>query len=101
MVTKTLEKTTKTARKPRGAAKKPVADKTAGEAVVVAKTEHAPKAEHKVPAGKGRYIFATGRRKTAVANVRMFEGKGSTVLNKLPIEKYFTYSFFMEEIGKP
>jgi small subunit ribosomal protein S9 len=50
---------------------------------------------------KGRYIFATGRRKTAVSNVRLFEGKGESVVNKIPVEKYFSYSFFMEEIGRP
>lgn len=50
---------------------------------------------------KGRYVFATGRRKTAVSNVRLFEGKGETLVNKLPLDKYFSYSFFQEEIQKP
>jgi hypothetical protein len=40
-----------------------------------------------VPIEKGRYVFATGRRKTAVSNVRLFEGKGETLVNKLPLEK--------------
>ena len=57
--------------------------------------------QEKHAVGKGRYIFATGRRKTAVSNVRLFEGKGETVVNKIPVEKYFSYSFFMEEINRP
>ncbi len=52
-------------------------------------------------AAEGRYIFATGRRKTAVSNVRLFEGKGESIVNKIPVEKYFSYSFFMEEINRP
>ncbi len=59
--------------------------------------EHTPK--HHV--SKERYVFATGRRKTAVANVRMFEGKGDMVVNKKPIKQYFGYSLHMEEITKP
>jgi small subunit ribosomal protein S9 len=61
----------------------------------------APAVHEKHTADKGRYIFATGRRKTAVSNVRLFEGKGESVVNKIPVEKYFSYSFFMEEIGRP
>jgi small subunit ribosomal protein S9 len=93
----------KAPKKPRATAvKKPVAHH-AEKHEVSEKQEAA--VEHVVsttPAiAKGRYIFATGRRKTAIANIRLFEGKGDTVLNKLPLEKYFTYSFFMEEISKP
>jgi small subunit ribosomal protein S9 len=35
------------------------------------------------------YIFAVGRRKTAVARVRLFRGKGETLVNGMPIENYF------------
>lgn len=55
----------------------------------------------KPPAAKARYIFATGRRKTAVANVRLFEGKGENSVNKKPLEKYFNYRFYLEEVGRP
>src|SRR3989338_7690743 len=48
-----------------------------------------------------RYIFATGRRKTAVANVRLFSGKGDSVVNKKPFGEYFQYSYYQQEIGKP
>lgn len=38
---------------------------------------------------KGRYVFATGRRKTAVANVRLFAGKEPIVVNKKKFDVYF------------
>ena len=34
-------------------------------------------------------IWATGRRKKAIARVRIAAGKGSIVVNKQPIEEYF------------
>jgi len=36
-----------------------------------------------------KYIFAVGRRKTAVARVRLFSGKGQMTVNDVPIEQYF------------
>ena len=39
---------------------------------------------------RGKYFEAVGRRKTAVARVRLFSGKGSITVNDAPIEKYFT-----------
>ncbi len=38
---------------------------------------------------KKGYIYAVGRRKTASARVRLYRGKGESVVNNLPIEKYF------------
>lgn len=35
------------------------------------------------------YTFAVGRRKTAVARVRLFEGKGQNLINEKPFEEYF------------
>lgn len=46
-------------------------------------------ADHKKLAA-GRYIFATGRRKTAIANVRMFAGSGENIVNKKALEVYFS-----------
>lgn len=34
-------------------------------------------------------IRATGRRKTASAQVRLIPGKGKVIVNKLPVEEYF------------
>jgi small subunit ribosomal protein S9 len=35
------------------------------------------------------YVFAVGRRKTAVARVRLFAGKGQMIVNGIPAEQYF------------
>lgn len=36
-----------------------------------------------------RYYYGTGRRKTAVARVRLYPGTGSVVINDKPLEEYF------------
>ena len=38
---------------------------------------------------KKNYIFAVGRRKTAVARVKLFRGKGETIVNGKKISEYF------------
>ena len=38
---------------------------------------------------KKNYIFAVGRRKTAVARVKLFHGKGETIVNGKKISEYF------------
>lgn len=70
-------------------AKKPaVQDEVAVDATAtLAKT--AKTADHKKLAA-GRYIFATGRRKTAIANVRLFAGSGKNIVNKKDFEAYFS-----------
>lgn len=99
------EKVAKAPRKPRAASVKkepvkhhaPIAHVAAAEPVLVAEEKLAVTG-HPL---KGRYIFATGRRKTAVANVRLFEGKGECVVNKKKFELFFPYSFYQEEIFQP
>ncbi len=44
----------------------------------------------------GRYAFATGRRKTAIANVRLFSGSGESTVNKKPLDSYFGYRFYRQ-----
>lgn len=44
-----------------------------------------PKTTLKKPA----FIYARGRRRTAVARVRLFTKAGDTMVNNLPISKYF------------
>lgn len=39
---------------------------------------------------KVTYYLGTGRRKTAVARVRVSEGKGTITINERPLEDYFT-----------
>ena len=38
---------------------------------------------------KGRYVFATGRRKTAIANVRLFAGSEDNIINKKKLDVFF------------
>jgi len=42
-----------------------------------------------------KYTYALGRRKAAVATVKLFVGKSSSIVNKLDVQKYFptTYIF--------
>jgi small subunit ribosomal protein S9 len=42
------------------------------------------------PKGKKTYHWGTGRRKTAVARVRLIEGKGKIIVNDRPLSDYFT-----------
>lgn len=36
-----------------------------------------------------KYTFAVGRRKEAIARIRLFSGRGQTMVNNKPIEEYF------------
>ncbi len=47
------------------------------------------------------YIFAIGRRKEAVARVRLFAGKGETLVNGKPIAKYFSTEIQKSYYEKP
>ncbi len=102
MPTKPTTKTTKTpaVRKPRATVHKKTAVVAPKEIIAAEVQEVKPVLERK-SIGKGKYIFATGRRKTAIANVRLFEGKGDSVVNKKPLNGYFGYTFFQEEIKQP
>jgi small subunit ribosomal protein S9 len=44
----------------------------------------------KTPKGPKTYYLGTGRRKTAVARVRIAEGKGQVLINDRPLDNYFT-----------
>jgi small subunit ribosomal protein S9 len=64
------------------------------EVVSDAPTEAAAPAEPARAAGvksvpKGKYIWGTGRRKTAVARVRIRPGDGKFEVNKRDVDKYF------------
>lgn len=46
-------------------------------------------AEKKAAKGAQTYYIGTGRRKTAVARVRITEGKGNVLINDRPVDEYF------------
>ena len=113
-MTTTKSTTPKAPKKPKAAAvKKPAVHKAKAEHVVHHKKPATTEAEmpavaqaaavttEKPTIAKGRYIFATGRRKTAVANVRLFSGHGDSVVNKKPLKTYFQYGFYQETIEQP
>jgi small subunit ribosomal protein S9 len=93
--------TTPTTKKPaakKSAVKKPRAPKAevaekavpvmeVEEVIVEKPLEKTPEADLNIPAG--RYAFATGRRKTSVANVRLFAGKGKNTINNKDMAAYF------------
>ncbi len=47
------------------------------------------------------YFYATGRRKCAVARVRLFSGEGAIVVNGQPFEQLFPEERLQKEILKP
>lgn len=50
---------------------------------------------------KGRYVFATGRRKTAIANVRLFAGSEDIMVNKKKFDVYFNQSELRDSAVRP
>ena len=47
------------------------------------------------------YFYGTGRRKTAVARVRLLPGKGAIVVNGTPYEELFTRTEYRRAITRP
>lgn len=37
-----------------------------------------------------KYTYAIGRRKSAIATIKLFSGKGNSLVNKLAVDKYFS-----------
>jgi small subunit ribosomal protein S9 len=102
MTTKTPS-TTKVIKKPRATSKAHLEKKVEmvkEDVVHIAKPKTEAVIHHK-PIEKGKYVFATGRRKTAVANIRLFSGEGENVVNKKPLKTYFAFPFYQETISKP
>jgi len=50
---------------------------------------------------KIKYVYAVGRRKSASARVRLFKGKDQSVVNGVPIGKYFSGAVFKDVWSKP
>ena len=48
-----------------------------------------------------RSIVVVGRRKTAVARVKLTEGSGKVAVNGRPIEEYFPIELLRQEVLKP
>lgn len=48
-----------------------------------------------------QYFYGTGRRKTAVARVRLYPGNGAIVVNGKPVEEVFARDIHRAEITAP
>jgi small subunit ribosomal protein S9 len=48
-----------------------------------------------------QYFYGTGRRKTAVARVRLYPGNGAVVVNGKPMEEIFSRDLHRQEILSP
>lgn len=90
--------TTATAPKKRAAKTAPEVEATpVAEVIVEAPVQVPTKVAPTETIAAGRYLPATGRRKTAVANVRLFTGQGDIVVNKKPFKVYFSNSTLQNE----
>lgn len=104
---KVVKKTTKTVAKAKAVkkpAKKTVAKKTVKKTVkkVVAKKLATKKAVKKDKPVKGRYFEAVGKRKTAVARVRLYiKGDKETIINDRPLKEYFPGFTLQETVNAP
>ena len=48
-----------------------------------------------------QYFYGTGRRKTAVARVRLYPGNGAMVINGKPMEEIFSRDIHRNEVMSP
>ena len=53
------------------------------------------------PNSNSSYIYTVGRRKEATARIRLYKGKGQTLLNSAPIEQYFPTEVEKSQYLKP
>ena len=47
------------------------------------------------------YHYGLGRRKRAIATARLFAGKGTTLVNDVPVEEYFNNVTLVAELSRP
>ena len=55
----------------------------------------------KVTAKQKEQIWGTGRRKKAIARVRIMPGEGKVIVNKLPVEEYFKLDTLITIVKQP
>jgi small subunit ribosomal protein S9 len=54
-----------------------------------------------IPKTSGKYLEAVGRRKTAIARVRLFPGQSGFIVNGKEMEKYFSRPIFYKMVNLP
>jgi len=104
---KIVKKTTKTIAKVKPvkkSAKKSVGKKITKKTIkkTIVKKSVVKKATKKDKLTKGRYFEAIGRRKTAVARVRLYaKGDKGIIINNKPLKEYFFVSVLQEVVQSP
>lgn len=71
------------------------------EKIIKTKKTVKAKKQEKTPSQKERYFEAVGRRKTAVARVRLYTKRTSFTVNDKDLEKYFPVLRFQKEAFAP
>lgn len=67
----------------------------------ITKQEETQKQQEPIKKAPAAYSSAYGRRKEAVARVRLFKGKGANLVNGFPIEQYFPQNIAKAKWAKP
>ncbi len=75
-------------------------EKAEQQAVPSESAQPEPMPAEQIPLPQGEYV-ATGRRKTAVARVRMRPGSGNIVINGRPLNDYFPSLYHQLAVTKP
>lgn len=50
---------------------------------------------------KGKFFYASGKRKTSIARVKLYKGEGSIVINNKPANEYITVKSLIGSIKSP
>ncbi len=50
---------------------------------------------------KGKFFYASGKRKTAIARVKLYKGEGNIIINNKPINEYVTVKSLIGSIKSP
>lgn len=54
-----------------------------------------------MPKSTKKYTYSLGRRKSSIASLKLFKGKGDILVNGLPINNYFGNSKYIQIIQTP
>lgn len=81
----------------------PTKKKTTGKKTTAKSKKVAINSEEKVvkTTSVGKYYYATGKRKTAAAKVRLYKGTGEITVNNKPASEYFCVKTLMGLIKSP
>lgn len=84
------------------AVKKPTSDKKVESVEVTAVVKDVEDGEMLAGKKKAEYLYGVGKRKTAIAQVRVFKkGDGKIVINEKPVKKYCATPNLVEKVMSP